>query len=43
MHWRNREMEDQNFAATIAGAPVSKEIISEENIRSANTDTLVWK
>jgi DNA mismatch repair protein MutL len=23
-HWRNREMEDENFAASVAGAPVSK-------------------
>jgi DNA mismatch repair protein MutL len=41
VHWRNREMEDQNFEATIAGAPISKEIIFEENIRLTNTDTIL--
>ncbi len=41
VHWTNREMEDQNFAAMIAGAPVSKEIISEEIIRSENIDAHV--
>ena len=34
VHWRNREMEDLNFAASVAGAPVSKGIIPDENLRT---------
>ncbi len=30
VHWRDREMEDLNFAASVAGAPVSTGIISGE-------------
>jgi DNA mismatch repair protein MutL len=39
VHWRNREMEDQNFAAMVAGAPVSKGIISEEDSRADHPDS----
>jgi DNA mismatch repair protein MutL len=40
-HWRNREMEDQNFAAMIAGSPVSKGIISDENSQAEHPDSLL--
>ena len=34
VHWRDREMEDLNFAASVAGAPVSTGIISGEISRA---------
>jgi DNA mismatch repair protein MutL len=40
VHWRNREMEDQNFAASVAGAPVSKGIIRDEDLRADQPDSL---
>jgi DNA mismatch repair protein MutL len=40
-HWRNREMEDLNFAASVAGAPVSKGIISDEISRTDHPDSLL--
>jgi DNA mismatch repair protein MutL len=40
-HWRNREMEDQNFAAMVAGAPVSKGIISVEDAQADHPDSLL--
>ncbi len=39
VHWRNREMEDLNFAASVAGAPVSTEIISDEISRAVHPDS----
>ena len=41
IHWKNREMENQNFAASVAGAPVSKGIISVEGTQSDKTDALL--
>jgi DNA mismatch repair protein MutL len=38
-HWRNREMEDLNFAASVAGASVSKGIISDEISRADHPDS----
>ncbi len=39
VHWRNREMEDLNFAASVAGAPVSTGIISGEISRADLPDS----
>jgi len=39
VHWRNREMEDLNFAASVAGAPVSKGIISDEDSQADHPDS----
>ena len=39
-HWRNREMEDQNFVASIAGATISKEIITDERLLPENPDVI---
>jgi DNA mismatch repair protein MutL len=39
VHWRNREMEDLNFATSVAGAPVSKRIISDEDSQADHPDS----
>jgi DNA mismatch repair protein MutL len=41
VHWKNREMEDQNFAVSVAGAAISKETNTDERLLSDHPDSML--